>query len=111
PVHAGDVDDAAPAAGVHVRERAAGQPERRLQHHAQEQREPVGVELGDRRDVLQSRVVDQDVDVAGQRVDGGEVGQVAGHRFDARVPCELGRPGLVAVDGQNLGSYGAATDI
>jgi pimeloyl-ACP methyl ester carboxylesterase len=63
PVHAGDVDDPAVLVGVHVRERGADQQERRLQHDAEHRRENVRRELLDGRDMLESGVVHQDVDV------------------------------------------------
>src|SRR3712207_7381286 len=53
-----DVDDPPPAAAVHVRQRAADQPERRLQHQPQDQREAVDRELVQRRHVLQPGVVE-----------------------------------------------------
>ena len=53
----------APAAVVHAGQQAAGQPERRLEHQPLDEREPLGVEVLDRRDVLDAGVVDQDVGV------------------------------------------------
>ena len=74
-----DVHDPAPALLVHVRQGAADQPERRLQHQPQDVGEPVDRELVDRRHVLEAGVVDQDVDGEVERVDRVEVGQVDGH--------------------------------
>ena len=78
PVHRGDVDDPAPALRVHVRQAAADQPERRLQHQPQDQRERLRRELVQRRDVLQAGVVDHDVGGRVEPVDRGQVGQVDG---------------------------------
>jgi hypothetical protein len=78
---------------------AAREPERRLQHHAQDQGETVGVELRHRGDVLQPRVVDEHVD-GRQRVHRVEVGQVANDGLHAgHVVRDLLDARLVAVDG------------
>ena len=93
-----DVDDPAPALLVHVRQRAADQPERRLQHQPQDVGEPVDGELVQRRDVLEPGVVHQDVDGEVERVDGVEVGQVDGHRGAADLGGDRLRGLGVAVD-------------
>ena len=106
-VRAGDVDDASPATLVHVRQRAPDQPERGLQHDREDQREPLGVELGDRRDVLDAGVVDHDVHIGRQRVDGVEIGEVADHRRDAgQLGGQRLDAGFVAVHGQHVRAVG-----
>src|SRR5690606_571831 len=85
PVHAGDVDDPAPAAGVHARQVAAHEQERCGDHEALHRVEDVRREFRDRRDVLDTGVVDEDVDVGGQGVDGRGVGQVRGVGVGARL--------------------------
>src|SRR5690606_2018605 len=97
-VHAGDVDQPAPAARVHVRQAAAHQQERGGDHHLLDEVEPVRRELGQRRDVLQPGVVDQDVDLGRQRVEGRRVGQVD----DVRLPAD--------VRGDRLGRVGVPVD-
>ena len=98
PVDGAHVHDPAPAAAVHVRQRAADQPERRLDHQPQDVAEAVDRELVDRGDVLQAGVVDQDVDVEVQGVDRVEVGQVDGHRGAAHLLGGGGRGVGVPVD-------------
>ena len=63
-VHRRDVHDAAPAFRVHVRQRGAREVEGAEEHHADESLPGLDRELLDRRDVLQARVVHQDVDAA-----------------------------------------------
>ena len=101
-----DVHHPPPALLVHVRQGAADQPERRLQHQPEDVGEPVDGELVHRRDVLQAGVVHQDVDGEVERVDRLEVGQVDG---DGRAADLLGHRlgGLgVAVDHEDVGAVG-----
>jgi len=85
-VHGGDVDDPAEAAGVHVRQRRLGQPERGLQHHREQQSELLRRELVNRGDMLQAGAVHQDVGLAGQR--GGV--EVSGQVHFEGAPAEAG---------------------
>ena len=80
----------------------AGQPERRLEHQPLDEREPLGVELLDRRHVLHAGVVDQDVGLhvvprpsASIDVTVGEVGDQV---VAADVVGDLLGAGLVAVE-------------
>jgi hypothetical protein len=82
------------------------QPERRLEHHALDQREPLGVELLDGRDVLDPGVVHQDVraDVATQteRVDRRGVGEIGDQVLAAHLGGHLHDAGLVTIEDQHL---------
>lgn len=75
-VDGGDVDHPAPLLLVHVRESAAQDAERRLDHDALDEGEAVGRELVDGRDVLEAGVVDHDVGVGRQGLHGLRVGEV-----------------------------------
>ncbi|CAG6394385.1 hypothetical protein SCOCK_260079 [Actinacidiphila cocklensis] len=86
-VHRGDVDDPAPAAGVHVRQVPAQDAEGRLDHHPLDESEALRRELVDGGDVLQAGVVDDDVGVGGQRVDRAGLREVGDHAD----PAGLGR--------------------
>ena len=73
---AGDVHDPPPSAGVHPGQQPPGEQERRLEHESVHEPELLGLELLDRRDVLEAGVVDQDVRLEVERVDGAGVGEV-----------------------------------
>ena len=83
-VDARDVDDAAPAAVVHVGQALPDQPERRDEHEVEDEVEAVERELLDRAHVLDAGVVDEDVDLGRQVGEGVEVGEVGRDRRDAR---------------------------
>ena len=83
----------------------AGQQERRLQHHPVDLREALGVELLDRRDVLDAGVVDEHVDARGRPRPSASI-DVASERSATRCsPPTLGGDllgaGLVAVEEQD----------
>src|SRR3712207_5009953 len=62
-VHGGDVDYAPPPLLVHPRERLLDDPERRLEHDPHDEHEALGRELLEWCDMLQPRVVHDDVSV------------------------------------------------
>lgn len=75
-VHGRHVDDASVPGLVHVRQSGTHQQERCLHHECQDAAEHHRVEVLDRRHVLDSRVVHQDVGLEGEvreRVDVGEI--------------------------------------
>lgn len=63
-MHRGDVDDAPPTTLVHPRQRGLCQQKRRSEHDLDDLPPPGLGELGDRRDMLNARVVHQDVEMA-----------------------------------------------
>src|SRR5215204_1493537 len=75
-VYGGDVDDAPPPLLVHPRQRLLEDPERSLEHNPQYEREALGRELLDGRDVLQPRVVHDDIRVYFEVVEHLIVGEV-----------------------------------
>ena len=75
-MHRRDVQDAAPAAGLHARQRAANGVEGRRQVERDDGVPAVDRELLDRGDMLDAGVVDQHVDA-----DAG-LGQAGEHRVD-----------------------------
>src|SRR5919202_1837558 len=103
-VHAGDVDHPSPLPLVHPRQRLLYEPERRLDHEPDDEREPFRRELLDRRDVLQPRVVHDDVGLDLQSVEHRVVGEV---RLDGPPAELLGHlPGGIPVEihNRNLGA-------
>jgi hypothetical protein len=90
-----------------VRQRSAGQPERGLEHDREDRGEPLRVELGQGRDMLQPGVIHQHVHLGRQRVHRVEVGEVAGHGLDSRhLLRERLHARLVQVDGQHRRAVG-----
>jgi hypothetical protein len=85
-----------------VRKDSPDQPEWRFEHYPQDQREAVGIELGQRGDVLKAGVIDQYIDSRRQCVHRVEVGQVAYHRLGAWYLAGQGfEPCLVTVHGEH----------
>ena len=82
-VHAREVDDPSEPAFVHAGQRRADEQEGRLEHQAQDEREPLGLELLDGAHVLDAGVVHEDVGVE------REVGERRG-------VAEVDLPGLAA---------------
>lgn len=80
PVDARHVDDPPPAPRVHRREAPPDEQEGCGDHQRLDPRELRGREVFERRDVLDPGVVDQDVDLGRERVDGPGVGEVDGVR-------------------------------
>src|SRR5579883_978302 len=83
-VDGGDVHDAAPALPVHVGQDSFGEGEGRGEHDGYDLLPLLHGKLDDRRDVLDSRVVHEDVDLAfvvlngvHEALDRGGIGQVA----------------------------------
>ena len=105
---AGDVDDPAPAAVVHARAAPAGEPERRLEHQPVDPLELFGLEVLDRRDVLDAGAVDEHVGVEIELVDG-----VASVRSSTRWSAPMSAATLaarlaVAVEDRDLGAASAS---
>jgi alanine racemase len=94
-VRRGDVDDATPAPLVHARQHRADDSERRLEHHVDDRLEPLRRKLVKRGDVLEPRVVDDDVRLKLEAVDDRWVGEVGLHGS----PADRARhhPGAFAV--------------
>ena len=86
-VRRGDVDDPAPALRAHQRQRRGGGVEGRGEVDRDDLVPLLGREVGDRRDVLDAGVVDQDVDAADRL--GGAWRPAPGSR--RRRPCRPGR--------------------
>ena len=103
-VDARDVDDAAPAAVVHVGEALPDQPERRDEHEVEDEVEAVEREVLDRAHVLDARVVDEDVDLGRQAREVIQIGQVGCDRGDAGSLGEGGESVGVPVDGVHRGA-------
>jgi hypothetical protein len=76
----------------------SGQPERRLDHDPLDVREPVGGELGQRRDELQPGAVDQHVGLARRSVHSRRIAEVEGESRPADLVRHLLRGRLVAVE-------------
>jgi len=80
-----DIHDAAPVALLHRRQRASDRVEGCRQVDRDDGVPAVGGKALDRRDVLDARVVDQDVDAGAARLETCE------QRFDVGRPGEVGR--------------------
>ena len=102
--------DPAPAAVVHARQQSAGQPERRLEHQPLDQREPLRVEVLDRRDVLEPGVVDQDVACTSAPRPSASIEAPSREVGDQVVAADVGGDllgaGLVAVEDEDVGAVG-----
>ena len=82
----------------------AGEPERRLEHQPVDPGELLGVELLDRRDVLDAGAVDEEVGVEVERVDRGAVGEVDLEVVAADLGGDLRRGLAVAVEHGDVGA-------
>src|SRR5215210_523179 len=79
-------------------------PERRLEHEPDYQREPLRRELLDSRDVLQPRVIDDDVSLDLEGVEHRIIGEVSLNRIPAESVGYRSRCVLVQIHNRDLGS-------
>src|SRR5919199_5370148 len=94
-MHGGDVDHTPPPLLVHAGQRRTHDPEGRLEHNPQYHGETLGREVLNGGDVLQTRIVDDDVRLYFQAIEHPVVREVRLHRLAADLVRDL--PGAVTV--------------